>query len=52
MGLPNPSRETNFSGVNGDRKILSFLVQLTISRIGNLIRFILALAIICDGQLI
>ena len=32
MGLPNPSRETKFSGVNGDRKIFIFPVQLTTSR--------------------
>ena len=33
------------SGANGDREILIFLVQLTTSRIGNLTRLILALAI-------
>ena len=34
-GLPNPSRETKFSGANGDREISIFSVQLTTSRIGN-----------------
>ena len=34
-GLPNPSRETKFSGANGDREIFIFPVQLTRSRIGN-----------------
>ena len=36
MELPNPSRETKFSGANADREILIFPVQLTTSRIGNL----------------
>ena len=36
-GLPNPSRETKFSGANGDREIFIFPFQLTTSRIGNLI---------------
>ena len=36
MGLPNPSRETKFSGANANREILLFPVQLTTSRIGNL----------------
>ena len=40
MGRPNPSRETKFSGANGDREILIFPVQLTASRIGNLTRLI------------
>ena len=44
-GLPNPSRETKFSGVNADREILIFPVQLTTSRIGNLTRLIHTLAI-------
>ena len=39
MELPNPSREAKFSGVNGDREIFIFPVQLTTSRIGNLTRF-------------
>ena len=45
MGLSNPSRETKFSGANGDREILIFPVRLTTSRIGNLTRLILTLAI-------
>ena len=45
MGLPNRSRETKFSGANGDRGIIIFPVQLTTSRIGNLTRLILTLAI-------
>ena len=49
MGLPNPSRETKFSGANGDREISIFPVQLTMSRIGSLIRLILTLAI-CDDH--
>ena len=44
MGLPNSSRETKFSGVNGDREILIFPVQLITSRIGNLTRLIHTLA--------
>ena len=36
-GRPNMSRETKFSGANGDREIFIFPVQLTTSRIGNLI---------------
>ena len=36
-GLLNPSRETKFSGANGDREIFIFPVQLTTSRIGNLL---------------
>ena len=43
-GLPNPFRETKFSGANRDREILIFPVQLTTSRIGNnLTRLILTL---------
>ena len=30
MGLPNPSRETKFSGANADREIFIFPVQLTV----------------------
>ena len=45
MGLPNPPRETKFSGVNGDREILFFPVQLTTSRMGNFTRLIPILAI-------
>ena len=44
-GLPNPSRETKFSGANADREIFILSVQLTTSRIGNLTRLILILAI-------
>ena len=36
----NPSRETKLSGTHGDRGIFIFPVQLTTSRIGNLIRLI------------
>ena len=39
------SRETQFSGANADREIFIFPVQLTTSRIGNLTRLILPLAI-------
>ena len=46
---PNPSRETIFSGANGDRDILFFPVQLTTSNIGNLTRFIFTL-VICDDH--
>ena len=41
--MPNPSRETKFSGANGDEEIFIFTVQLTTSRIGNLTRLILIL---------
>ena len=40
MGRPNPSRKTKFTGVNGDREMLIFAVQLPTSRIGNLTRLI------------
>ena len=43
MGMPNPSRETKFSGKNADRVIFIFPVQLTTSRIGNLTRLIYTL---------
>ena len=43
--LPNPSRETKFSGAHMDREILIFPVQLTTSRIGNLTWSINTLAI-------
>ena len=49
MGLPNPSRETKFSGANGDREIFSFPVLPTTSGIGNLTRLIHSLAI-CDDH--
>ena len=39
-GRPNPSRETKFSGANGDREMFIFPVHLTTSRIGNLTRLI------------
>ena len=42
--MPNPSRETKFSGANADREIfifpLIFPVQLTTCSIGNLTRLI------------
>ena len=47
--MPNPSRESKFSGANGDREILFLPVQLTTSRIGNLIGLIFTLAI-CDDH--
>ena len=34
-GLPNPSRETKFSGANADSEILFFSVQLTMCKVGN-----------------
>ena len=45
MGLPNPSRKTEFSGANGDRGKIIFPVQLTTmtSRISNHTRLILLL---------
>ena len=43
-GLPNPSRETKFSGANADREIFIFPLQLTTSKIGNLTRLILTIA--------
>ena len=49
-GLPNPSRETKFSGANADRKIFIFSVQLTTCRIGNLTRLIHNLAIYGCGK--
>ena len=45
MGLPNPYRETRFSGANTDREVFIFPVQLTTSRIGNLARLIHIVAI-------
>ena len=44
-GLPNPSRETKFSGANGDKDMLFSPVQLTTSRIGDLTWLILTPAI-------
>ena len=49
MGLPNPSRETKFSGANADKKIFIFPVQPNLSKIGNLTRLIHALAICMVG---
>ena len=43
-GLPNLSRETKFSGTNGDWELLFFHIQLTTSRIGNLTQLIHTLA--------
>ena len=48
-GLPNPSRETKFSGANADREIFISPVQLITSRIGNLTRLIPTLTI-CDDH--
>ena len=44
-GLPNPSRETKFSGANADKDIFIFHVQVSTCRIGNLTRLILTRAI-------
>ena len=44
-----PSRETKFSGANGDREIFVFSVRLTTSRVSNLSRLVLTLAT-CDGH--
>ena len=52
MRLPNPSRETEFSGANRDREISVFPLQLTTSRIGNLTRLIHTLPVILDFELI
>ena len=49
MGLSNPSRETKCLGANGDWEEVIFPVQLTTSKIGNLTRLILTLAI-CDDH--
>ena len=45
--MPNLSRETNFSGANGDRVKFISPVQLTTARIGNLPRLIHAM---CDDH--
>ena len=42
--MPNPSRETKFSGANADRNVFIFPVQLTTCRIGNLTGLIHTLA--------
>ena len=47
--MSNPSRETKLPGANGDREIFNFPVQLTTSRIDNLTRLILTLAL-CDDH--
>ena len=39
-GTPNPSRETKFSGVNGDSARLIFSVQVITNRVGTLTRLI------------
>ena len=39
---------TKFYGANGDREKIIFLVQLTTSRVGNLTRLVLTLAIMCS----
>ena len=44
MGRPNLSRETKFSGANGDGEMFIFSVQLTSSRIGTHTRLIHALS--------
>ena len=49
-GLPNPSRETRFSGANGDREIFIFSIQLTTSRIDNLTRPVDSYSAICDDH--
>ena len=46
---PNPSRETKLSGANGDRGVYIYPVQLTTSRVDNVTRLILTLAI-CDDH--
>ena len=40
MGRPNLPRETKFSAANGGREIITFLVQLTTNRIGNLTQLV------------
>ena len=48
----NPSHETKFSGANGDREIFISPVQLTSSRIGNLIRLIIILLYIVRSTVV
>ena len=43
--MPNPSRETKFSGANVDRELFIFPVQLTTSKIRNLTRLVHVLVI-------
>ena len=50
MGLPSPSRENKFSGANGDKEKIVFPVKITTSRVGNLTRLILTLAM-CDDHI-
>ena len=45
MELPNPSRETKFSGANANREMNIFPVQPTTTRVGNLTRLVHTLAI-------
>ena len=45
MGLPNPSRETKFSGANADKEVFIFPIQLTTCWIGNFTRLIHNIAI-------
>ena len=49
-GTADPSHEIKFSGVNGDREVLTFPVQLTTSKIGNLTRLILLLLYVMTIQ--
>ena len=49
-GRLNPSRETKFSGLYGDRGIFIFPVQLTTSRIGNLTLLIHTLLYVMTTQ--
>ena len=51
-GLPNPSRETKFSGANGNKEKNIFPIQLSTSRIGNLTRLVLTLIALCDDHII
>ena len=48
-GTAEPSRETKFSGANADRGMFIFPIQLATSRVGNLTRLIVILAI-CDDH--
>ena len=53
MGLPNPSPETKFSGMNAEREIFIFpVLQLTTCRTGNLTRLIhtLDICVITQGR--
>ena len=49
--MSNPSRETKFSGANGDREKIIFADQLTTSRIGSLTQLVVTLAM-CDDRTI